>query len=192
MPSWILKCALYLGALGLVPATAQASPVIVAGSANVPVGDTFEIAIGIDGVDAGSVLTAWQFDLRFDPAILSATAVTEGDFLARQGQTLFTPGVIDGVTGLISLVADADVDLPPSPSGSGILATITFTALANGVSALAPENLLLDFGTSAFDARGGEVTVGGASVPEPGGLALLGLALRLGLLFSTRHPRSPG
>lgn len=183
MQSWILRWALFLCALA--PAAAPCAPVIDVGSAHVQVGDTFDIAIAIGGVDADPGLASWQFDLHFDPAIVSATVVTEGGFLATQGQTLFTPGVIDNGAGLISLVADAYVDLMPLPWGSGVLATITFTALADGVSALTPENPFLDFGDSGFAVRGGSVTVGGASVPEPGGLALAGLGL--GLLLAARR-----
>ena len=97
--------ALIVACLALIalPARAHALPVVTAGSATVEVGDTFTIPISIaDAVE----LQSWQFDLAFDPALLSATAVTEGPFLSQSGasSTLFISGVIDNTTGHITLV----------------------------------------------------------------------------------------
>lgn len=143
------------------------------------VGDTFSVAISITGaVD----FTSWQFDLAFDPAIVQASSVTEGAFLSSFGTTLFTPGFIDNVTGLISGVADFYVDLPPDPSGDGVLAYIEFTALAPGVSPLAFSNVFLDLADQGFETVNGEIPVTGhAPVPEPATLVLLasGLAFLL-------------
>jgi hypothetical protein len=162
----------------------HAVPVVSAGSAAVGSGTTFTIDISITGaVD----LASWQFSLAFDPALLRANLVTEGPFLSSAGGTLFVPGVIDNGVGLISLVADAYLDLSP-PSGHGLLAQIEFTALAAGLSSLALVDAFLNFQDSGFTTENGAVCVGGRAptdcsppppLPEPGTLALAALALGL-------------
>lgn len=158
------------------PAFVEATP-ISAPFVTVGVGDTFTIAISFtDAVD----LTSWQFDLAFDPTIVQATSVTEGPFMSSFGATLFSPGVIDNTTGLISLVTDSYVDLPPNPSGSGVLANIGFQALAPGVSPLTFSNVFLNLSDQDFTIADGQITVTDiAPVPEPATLVLLtsGLAL---------------
>jgi hypothetical protein len=164
-----------LTGMGAVEATQVSAPFVT-----VAVGDVFTISIAVS--DAAD-LTSWQLDLSFDPAVVAAGAVTEGPFLAGFGATLFTAGVVDSTTGLVSLVADAFVDLPPDPSGSGILATIEFTALAVGVSPLTLSSVFLNLVDEGFDIANGQITVldagdgtgggGGGTVPAPATLALL-------------------
>lgn len=144
-------------------------------SATVNVGDTFTINLTVtDAVD----LTAWQFDLGYNPLHVQANGVTEGPFLSSAGTTFFTPGVIDNTTGLISLVSASFVDLTP-PGGSGILASIEFTALSAGLSPLTASNVFLNFTDSGFFVTDGSACVtgspacGGSPVPEPSSFALL-------------------
>src|ERR1700730_8096691 len=159
--------------LTITPGLSHALPTVTAGSATVHVGDVFTIPISIANT---TDLFAWQFDLSFKPSIVHALAVTEGPFMSSFGTTLFTPGVIDNGSGLISLVADFFVDLPPDPSGSGVLANIQFQALAVGVSPLTLSNVflnLLDVSSETFDVVNGRVTV----VPGPPPLTFLGPGL---------------
>jgi hypothetical protein len=156
----------------------QRRPIITVGPYT-PGATPFVVPIVITGaVD----LTTWQFDLAFDPTDLQVNTncdgstdafcdpifgpVTEGSFTSSGGTflTLFVPGVVDNVTGLVSLVAGAFLDLPPGPSGSGVLANIEFKAIGTG--------------TSPITVRNPSTT---PAVPEPatvtlliGGLALLG------------------
>lgn len=163
-----------------LPTISEAVPTgtVSAGSATVSVGDVFTIPLSITGAVE---LMSWQFDLSFDSTIVQATSVTEGPFLSSSGtkMTLFAPGVIDNGTGLISLVTDSYVDLPPGPSGAGVLANIEFQALAPGLSPLTLSNAFLDFSDTGFQVTPGLVTVLGSGpiVPEPTTLALLGLGI---------------
>src|SRR5579871_2629178 len=117
----------------LNPVKAVADPMLSVGSKTVDVGATFWVPISIaKAVD----LTSWQFDISFNPALLQADSVMEGPFMSSFGATLFVPGVIDNGAGLISLVSDFYTDLPPDPSGTGVLANIEFTALAPGQSSV--------------------------------------------------------
>ena len=176
----LLLALLFASLVVLAPAFVEANGVttISAPSVTVGVGDTFTIPISIMGA---TDLTSWQFDLAFDPAIVTANSVTEGPFMSAFGATLFIPGVIDNGTGLISLVADSYLDLPPNPSGDGVLANIDFTALALGVSPLTFSNLFLNLSDQGFGIENGQITVTGTpqKVPEPATLALLASGLAL-------------
>lgn len=170
----------------------RADPVVFAPVVTVNVGDTFFVPISITNA---TDLTSWQFDLGFDPTIVKADQVIEGPLMSSFGQTLFGPGAIDNNSGLISLVTDSFVDLPPDPSGSGALALIEFTALGPGVSPLTFENTLVNDVDGGFADMNGQITVGGtAQVPEPS--TLLSLASGLVLLrrfVGTKKPaRSDG
>src|SRR5262249_7838427 len=126
-------------------------------------------------------IDSWQFDLAFTASLLKANSVTEGSFLSESGTktTLFSPGVIDNATGHITLVTDSFVDLPPCPSGSGVLADISFTALAPGVSPLTLANVFLNDldSSSGFMTTDGVVRINGAAVPEPMTVTLLAMGL---------------
>jgi len=172
----------------LQPLRVTADPVLsTAPFVPVGVGDTFTIPITITGA---TDVTSWQFDLAYSPSLVKANSVTEGPFMSAFGTTFFTPGVINNVTGLISLVADAYVDLPPDPSGSGVLANIEFTALAPGVSPLTFANVFLNDLDSGFQTTNGQVTVTGRGVPEPTTLMLLGLGLAAALGVHSRRRRA--
>lgn len=154
----------------LAPYVVVAVPTISAPSVTVGVADTFTVPISITGA---TDLTSWQFDLAFNPAILQANLVSEGPFMSSFGTTLFTPGIIDNGTGLISLVADSYVDIPPNPSGSGVLANIDFLALAPGVSPFTLSNVFLNGLDSGFEIVNGQTT----AVPEPATMILLASGL---------------
>lgn len=92
-------------------------------------------------------LVTWQFDLAFDPTVvqihelcdpfvdafcdLLTGPVTEGPFTAGPF-SLFVPGVIDNVNGLLSLVAGGYGDPPTGPSGDGTLANVLFLSVGEG------------------------------------------------------------
>jgi hypothetical protein len=59
--------------------------------ASVSNGAGFSVDVDVSDV---SELTAFQFDIGFNPAVLSATAVTESSFLPSGGSTFFIPGTL--------------------------------------------------------------------------------------------------
>lgn len=147
-------------------------------------GQTFSVDIV---VSAAVDLFAYGFDLGFDPAVLAANSISEGPFLATGGATFFITGSIDNAAGLISANGNTLLTAIAGVNGGGVLAIVSFTALAPGSSALSPLGIsLLDSSLSGIvtTTQAGEVTVGGtAAVPEPsawlllgGGLLALGLA----------------
>lgn len=168
MPS--LKTLLLTSSLLLwnMPAVRAATISVLPASTTSGVGGSFSVDINISSI---TDLYAYQFDLAFDPAILSATGVTAGLFLS--GGAGFVPGIIDNVAGTITFTADSLTGPVSGVSGSGTLASLQFTALAPGTSALTLSNLifldsqLLDIPIDTTN--NGTVDVSGAAaVPEPG------------------------
>lgn len=125
----------------MLPAHASVDISISSPSTNFVEGDTFGVDIYISGV---SNLYGFEFDLGFDPAILSATDISEGSFLASGRNTTFwIPGTIVNPNGLIELTVNTLQGDIPGISGVGILAHVDFTALAAGISNISLFNIVL-------------------------------------------------
>ncbi len=129
-------------------------------------------------IDVSSVadLYAFEFDVRFDPAILSAEAAMEGPFLSSGGDTSFVPGVIDNSAGTIGLTVDSLFDIVPGVSGSGTLAVLRFQTLAGGVSPIdLSQVVLLDSSLAdiSFIVEGDSIS----AVPEGHTLMFFGSSL---------------
>ena len=98
------------------------------------VGDTFTLDIRAEGV---SDLAGWQFDIAFDPAILEAVDVSEGDFLKTDGgTTFFQSGSIDNAAGKITGLSAARLSTQ-GVSGTGALLRVRFKAKSAGETQLA-------------------------------------------------------
>ncbi len=156
-------------------------------SLGVETGDGFDVDVLVQDV---LDLAAFQFDLTFDAALLTATSVTSGDIFG-----LDTFPIDDSIgAGAVSFAEISlgafGVDVP----GSTLLARIHFTALAAGVA-------VLDLGGSILgDSLGGPIDVLGeadgsltirqppGNVPEPS-VALLSLLAACGLGFRSRRGR---
>jgi hypothetical protein len=103
--------------------------------------------------------------------------------LPATGTTFLVSGLIDNALGSITGLADSLVGLISGVNGDGILLTVSFQALATGVSALTLSNeLYLD--SSLADISGtvtsaaGQITVSPAGpLPTPATLTLFALGL---------------
>jgi general secretion pathway protein D len=94
------------------------------GSSTTTIAGTVDITVRVEDADD---LYAYQFDLSFDPTVLSATSVGEGAFLPSGGSTFFLPGTIDNVAGTVTLTAGSLQGAVPGVTGSGVLALLQFT-----------------------------------------------------------------
>jgi len=100
------------------------------------VGDTIQV-----NIDVSNVQNLWAWDianLRFDPAVLNLTQISQGPFLESAGQTLFAPTMES-----TSAISEGDIpDIPcallvqGSANGSGVLATLTFQVLTTNTTTL--------------------------------------------------------
>ena len=103
-------------------------------------GDIFTLDISAENVHD---LAGWQFDIAFDPAVLEAIEVSEGDFLKPEGRTtFFKKGRIDNATGEIAKLSSAKLS-EGGVSGTGTLLSVTFTAKTAGQTQLRLENFQL-------------------------------------------------
>jgi hypothetical protein len=106
------------------------SPSFISG-ASMSVGSTFTVNIQISGV---SNLWAWGASLYWDPTVLSMQgAPAEGAFMKSAGPTLYVPVPPNNTKGCVTGIGDA-ITSAVGASGSGILATVTFSVVSLGVS----------------------------------------------------------
>jgi hypothetical protein len=139
MSKWLTLPLLLPLLVGLfVPCVVSAGPATAVTvepvSSKVGIGETFSVDIFID---PDTDIAGAQFSLSFDPAFVTANSVTEGNLLSQGGApTFFLPGTINNTAGTITNVAGATAIPGASVSQSGTLATISFTAIAVGTSAL--------------------------------------------------------
>ena len=104
------------------------------------VGDTFTLALSVRNVID---LAGWQFDIAFDPAVLEAVEVNEGNFLKTEGgTTFFQEGAIDNTTGKITGL-NATRFNEDGVTGAGTLLSVTFLAKAEGETQLTLNNFQL-------------------------------------------------
>ena len=103
------------------------------------IGDTFTFDVRAENV---SDLAGWQFDLAFDPAVLEALDVSEGDFLKSDGgATFFQSGSIDNAAGRITGLIAGRIS-EGGLSGSGSVLQVRFKAKSGGETKLALQNFL--------------------------------------------------
>ena len=101
------------------------------------VGDTFTLDLKTENVKR---LAGWQADLVFNPSVLEAIEVTEGDFLmSDEEQTRFGKGTIQNsigkITGINALrLSDSGI------SGKGTLCSVSFNVIGTGKCLFTLEN----------------------------------------------------
>lgn len=115
----------------------------------VDVGEEFTINVMIsDVVDLG----AFEFVLEYNPAVVNALDIVLGDFLGSTGRTVVAlPVVIDNENGTATFGAFTFGD-PAGPDGAGLLATVTLSGMADGVSSLTLAEVIVT------DTAGTEIT----------------------------------
>ena len=107
------------------------------------IGDTFTFDIRAENVFD---LAGWQFDIAFDPTVLEAVDVSEGDFLKTDGgSTFFQSGRIDNAAGKITGLIAGRIS-EGGVSGSRSLLQVRFKAKSHGETRLALQNF--KFGSS--------------------------------------------
>ena len=108
------------------------------------IGDTFTFDVRAENV---SGLAGWQFDIAFDPAILKAIDLSEGDFLKTDGgTTFFQSGRIDNAAGKITGLIAGRIS-EGGVSGTGSVLQVRFKAKSEGETELALQNFL--FGSAS-------------------------------------------
>ena len=109
-------------------------------------GDTFTLDIRAENI---TDLAGWQFDIAFDPTVLEAIDVSEGDFLKSSGgTTFFQGGSIDNAAGKITGLSAARLS-GGGVSGTGTLLQVRFKAKSAGETELALDKF--QFGSATGD-----------------------------------------
>ena len=104
---------------------------------NIHAGDTFTLDIRAENVVD---FAGWQFDIAFNPAVLEAVEVNEGDFLKTDsGTTFFQEGTIDNAAGKITGI-NATRFSEEGVSGTGVLLSVTFSAKTDGETRVTLDN----------------------------------------------------
>lgn len=157
-------------------------------SQTVNVGGLFTTDVVVSGLETGfdEIISAFDFIVTYDASRLSANPVVFGTdlsstdpFFSFQDSDLSLPGEIL----LSELSLSSDADLQAYQGDSVILATLSFTGLGLGTSALDfsfPNVVGLNFTSLALTANAGSVQVSGgnvAPVPEPSTLLLCATGL---------------
>jgi len=123
----------------LKPATSVYPAIIVGPPPRI--NETFTVNITIADVRD---LYTWQEGITFNPNVLEALSIAEGEFLRRAGvPTLWTPGSIDNTIGKIYYSACSITGPTPGVNGSGQLMSVTFGVKGNGNSTLHLTDVLL-------------------------------------------------
>ena len=108
--------------------------------------DTFTLNLRAENI---SNLAGWQFDIAFDPTVLEAVDINEGDFLKMDGgTTFFQGGSIDNAAGKIAQLSAARLSTQ-GVSGTGTLLQVGFKAKSTGETQLLLQNF--EFGATTGD-----------------------------------------
>ena len=155
----------------LCVASSNAVPLISVGSLSTGLSGVFDLSVNVS--DAQD-LFAYQVDIVFDPAALTAVSIVEGPFLGTAGTTFFIPGTIDITAGLISLTSSSLLGPGPGATGDGMLFQLRFQPRKIGESdVLIDTAVLLDSTLADIPYIATPGTVGVTGIPEPGTASML-------------------
>ena len=157
-------------------------------------GDTFTFDISAENIID---LAGWQFDIAFDPAVLKAISVDEGDFLKTGGgTTFFQKGKIDNRSGKITGLNSARLS-GDGVNGTGTLLSVDFSAKAAGKTQLKLQNFQFGSRTGSLISAGPhEVTIiverqlTTGDINRDGQVSILDLILVANRLGETAPPNS--
>jgi hypothetical protein len=148
-------------------------------------GDPFSINVSIDNV---TFMNADQARVNFDPTVMSASGVTEGDFLKSAGTTIAVGPTIDNINGRVTF-AYSLTNPNLYVNGSGVLATIDFDtdpSAPAGSYPLTLTNVLIANSTGPMivdEILNGTVNITGRAAAEPvPAVNGLGIGAVIGLL----------
>jgi len=144
MYRWLILLLLFITVVGLLLVSSACGPPlpmrISATSQTVAPEQTFTVDIL---VNLAYGIAGAQFDLSFDPSLVTAISVDEGDLFNRGGcATFFLPGTIDNEAGTITDIVCVITKPGLVVSGTGTVATITFiVGETTGISPLHLSNV---------------------------------------------------
>jgi hypothetical protein len=92
-----------------------------------------ELVVSIEGAEG---VAGYQFDIKYNPAVLKYQDISFGGFLSSDGVETFKVNPRTDTSGLIKAVAEARTGRNPGLNGSGTLFTIKFDKTSEGVSGL--------------------------------------------------------
>jgi hypothetical protein len=132
LPAGLLVATMLLAAASTVGAQGPRVRVELPSTQAVAVGESFTVSVVAQDV---ANLGAFEFDLSYDAGVLTPAGVKEGPFLASSGRQVecLPPRTQKGLIGLTCVSLGAT---PDGPSGSGVLAEVSFQAVAPGSSPL--------------------------------------------------------
>jgi hypothetical protein len=163
-----------------VSAPSLASVILSAASQIVSQGQLTTIEVNISGLGNGTALGGFDLNIGFDPSLLGFSSAaygdpTLGDQLDLEGFGTYTDTVTGtGTTEITELSFDSAFALTSLQAANFTLASLTFDALAPGVSPVTLSvNALPDQNGNSIAAGtvSGLIDIqsaGGAAVPEPG------------------------
>jgi len=99
----------------------------------VGIGNTVTINVNISNAVS---LWAWQAGLKFDPTVINCTGIVEGEFMKRQGTTIWMQGSINNTAGEVGYSGASGTSGGTPVSGSGQLMSATFMVKTNGFSGI--------------------------------------------------------
>ena len=195
MKSTLLASAL-LATSAMMPANAALILSVNPSSQSVSLGDQATVDVILSGLEDGQdeILSAYDLSVSFDDAILSYASGTFYDLAAITGDGGLSPAPDFTVSGVISWDSTSfalDATLQGVQGDTLTLATLTFDTLSTGVSPVSVtyhDLTGLNFSTLDPSVVDGSVTVsdGGATVPEPATMVLMGLGV-LGMTAARRR-----
>jgi hypothetical protein len=193
-----LAHALVIVMVGLVARDAKAIGIGFLPSAIVAsIGGSFNVDVVVSDL-AGGIVSAYDLDVVYDAAKLTATSVSFGSLLGDSSLLqvlddfdLSTGGIVD--LAQLSLLSDAAL-AALQPDTEFVLATLGFSVVAEGSSTLSFSfdafNDVKGVRNTQLDVVGGIATIrppGGPAIPEPGAALLFGAGSML-LLLGVRSP----